>query len=225
MRRRVHAERLQRLVPHGTEPMAHVGRKHERHAGLQRENHVIAFDPALAATLQHGNDLHVGMGMGPRPVTGRRRLDPDAHRSGTLRITDQRLVSSAAGERLVRHALVLNDRHGVSPRELKEKSYAAWEALGYRRYLSGVYPPTPCLTPAQHVKNDGNLSSTPRAACSHHARPRPTPFRAPRASVLPARKPAADSPGSAPQTFPTRASPRPDDWAWPAPSPARRNRR
>src|SRR5262249_53117155 len=117
MRRCVHAERFQRAIAESTKPMGRVRRKYYGHAGLERQDLGFAFDPSFAVSVEYREDLHVRVGMGLRAIARGRGLNPDAHGRRSLLISDQRLIGGASGKRLMRNALMTDERHRTAPRE------------------------------------------------------------------------------------------------------------
>src|SRR5262249_21144003 len=92
MGRRMHPIGLQCLGTNRPEPVANVGRKHERDAWLERNELTLVLHPRLTLAFQDRDAFHVGVRVNGRSVSWRRRLNSNPDRGGAVQIADQRLI-------------------------------------------------------------------------------------------------------------------------------------
>src|SRR5262249_18575958 len=97
--RGVRAEEPQHLVADDAEAVRHLGRDGDRVALAERHLAVLAaVDPRFGDAIEDVQDLHVGMRVDGRHVTGLRGLDARANRRGPLVIAEDQLIDRVRPE-------------------------------------------------------------------------------------------------------------------------------
>src|SRR6266446_7277413 len=108
------AEGDERLVADDTKCVRLVRWQGDRDARFKGHNPLLAREPRLAAALEHGQYLDIGMRVQPRPITRRGGLNAGADRhASTVVVADYRLIGGAAGERYSRSLGVADDSERI----------------------------------------------------------------------------------------------------------------